>query len=952
MRPPIEPEHWARLERLFYAAIDLDPAQRSAFLDERCGNDVMLRRELESLLESSQKTINYLHEPIRQLTRSLAPEIEPAGQRIGAYQLLKLLGEGGMGRVYLASRADELYRQQVAVKLLQPGFRPTGSMLLRFGVERQILANLNHPNIARLLDGGMSTDGTPYLVMEYVEGVPIDVYCRQNQISLDERLRLFCIVCAAVEYAHKNLVVHRDIKPGNILVTREGVPKLLDFGIAKLLDPEFQAPTLTRTAERVLTPEYASPEQIRGDSVTTSTDVYGLGVLLYELLAGTRPFQVQTKSPLEAMRCICEESPDPPSERIAAGSGSSNSKLNLRVNEELDNVVLMAIRKEPERRYLSVAALARDVEAYLDGYPVQARSDTWSYRGSKFVLRHKIAVAAAALAFLALLAFTLGMSVLARRASRARIAAEQQELTAKREAQFLASIFSAATPEQAKGQEVTARQLLDQGARRVDSELASQPEVQATMLDNLGHAYDRLGLYEQARQLLERAYEFRKHNLSAGSSDLAQSAGDLGNVYRLEGQYEKAELLFRQALAIREKTPGEHSELLSESLNSLGECLLLENRDAEAEATLRRALVLEGNREDSLAGDTRDYLARVVQRKADFNEEVRLLKEAVRIDRQTEGAESPNFAIALHNLASAQMDLGDLLGGETTEREALKIRRRISGNDHPELAYPLNNLGWVLLAEGKWREAEPLLAEALAIRRKALGDKHPSTAASLNNWARVLQAKRDYGGAEKVFMQALGLMRASSGPQSWAVAKILSNFGLLQLDRGDYAAAERFARQALEMRMALGGKDNNEVAASLIEVGVAREYQNDPAGAEELFRQALGSRRKRFPAWHPDMLAAEIRLGEALMTERRLSQAEPLLRDAVSGAHSAPFPLLPWQVSEAEVTYGVCLARLGRSAESQAPLNRDIPVLNTYPEAAMRRHIERLVNSASQAPRT
>ena len=341
----------------------------------------------------------------------------------------------------------------------------------------------------------------------------------------------------------------------------------------------------------------------------------------------------------------------------------------------------------------------------------------------------------------------------------------------------------------------------------------------------------------------------------------------------------------------------------------------------------------------------------MVKRKGDFNEAVRLLEEAVRIDRQAEGAESPDFAIDLHNLASAQMDSGDLLGGETTEREALKIRRRISGNDHPELAYPLNNLGWVLLAKGDWKGAEPLLAEALAIRRKALGEKHPLTAASLNNWARVLQAKRDYTGADEVFTQALRLIRESSGPQSWAAAKVLSNLGLLQLDRGDYAAAERYARQALEMRTALGGDDNNnDVAASLIEVGVAREYQNDPASAEQLFRQALGSRRK-FPPWHPDLLAAEIRLGEVLMTEGRLNVAEPLLREAVSSAHSAPFPLLPWQVAEAEVTYGVCLAKLGRGAESQIVLSKGLPALSTYPEAAMRRKIERLAQSASQPPR-
>lgn len=948
MKSADEATHWARLEKLFYAAIEMDPAQRSVFLDQQCSGDTELRRDVESLLESSDKTIGFLREPIGQLAQSLAPDTEHAGQRIGSYQLIKLLGEGGMGRVYLATRADQLYHQDVAVKLMKTGLKPSRSILLRFSAERQILANLNHPNIARLLDGGISPDGSPYLVMEYVDGVPIDEYCRQHGLSVSQRLRLFCAICAAVEYAHKNLVVHRDIKPGNILVTREGVPKLLDFGIAKLLDPESQETAMTQTADRILTPVYASPEQIRGDVVTTSTDVYGLGVLLYELLTGSHAFELQTKSPLEAMRVICEESPEPPSKRIA-DSGVINAKSSVRVDHELDNIVLMAMRKEPERRYVSVAALSQDVQAYLDGYPIKARSDTWKYRSTKFVLRHKVAVTAALIAFLALIAFSVGMGVLARRATRARVAAEKQQLTATREAQFLASIFNAATPDVAKGQEVTARQLLDQGKRRVDAELASEPEVQATMLANLGYAYTRLGLYEQARPILERAYEFQNHQPSVGSLNLAQTAEILGNVYRLQGEYKKAEPLFRQAVAIDEKAPGEHGELLSETLNSLGECFFLENRDAEAEATLRRALALEGSREDGLAATTRDYLALVVKRKGDFNQEVQLLQDAVRIDRQADGPDSPSYAIALQNLASAQMDLGDLLGGETTEREAVKIQRHISGSDHPDLAYPLNNLGWVLLEKGDWKEAEPLFAEALAIRKKALGEKHPLTAASLNNWAKVLQAKGDYSGAEKFFTQALGLIRESSGPQSWAMAKMLSNLGLLQLDRGDYPGAERYARQSLEMRRALGGDDNNnDVAASLIEVGVVREYQNSAAEAEQLFRRALQSRQKRFPAWHPDLIAAEIRLGEVLLTEGHANMAEPLLRDAVSGAHGAPFPLLRWQVAEAEVMYGVDLAKLGRSTESQAALNKGLPALESYPEAAMHRKIDRLVGGINK----
>src|SRR5215469_9479195 len=429
MRPPLEAGRWARLETLFYAAVDMDPAQRYAFLDERCGDDVTLRRDVESLLESSQKTLDFLHKPIRQLTESLVQQTEHAGERIGTYQLLKPLGEGGMGRVYLASRADELYRQEVAVKVLQPGSKPTASMLLRFSAERQILANLNHPNISRLLDGGITTDGSPYLVMEYVDGVPIDECCRENGLALNQRLKLFCTVCAAVAYAHKNLVVHRDIKPANILVTREGVPKLLDFGIAKLLDHESQAPTLTRTAERVLTPEYASPEQIRGDSVTTSTDVYGLGVLLYELLAGSRPFQLQTQNPLEAMRIICDESPEPPSERISAHSESPNSKIRL--HNDLDHIVLMALRKEPERRYATAAQLSTDIRAFLNGLPVAARTGTFRYRSAKFVRRHKTAVAAGVIFLLTLAGFSTAMARLASIAQRQALIARQAEQTAE-----------------------------------------------------------------------------------------------------------------------------------------------------------------------------------------------------------------------------------------------------------------------------------------------------------------------------------------------------------------------------------------------------------------------------------------------------------------------------------------------------------------------------------------
>ncbi len=295
---------WLRIEYLFYAALELEPDDRSPFLDEACGGDAELRREVESLLQSSGQTIGFLREPVMQAVQEITAEEELSGKRIGAYQLLRVIGEGGMGKVYLAARADDLYQKQVAIKTVQGGHEQSRAMLLRFRSERQILANLDHPNIARLIDGGITEAGLPYLVMEYVNGIRVDDYCRINKLGTNQRLQLFSTICAAVEYAHQNLVVHRDIKPANILVTPEGVPKLLDFGIAKLLDPDSGQMARTLTSERMMTPDYASPEQVRGDQVTPSPDVYALGVLLYELLAGKRPFRLDTTSPFEMARII------------------------------------------------------------------------------------------------------------------------------------------------------------------------------------------------------------------------------------------------------------------------------------------------------------------------------------------------------------------------------------------------------------------------------------------------------------------------------------------------------------------------------------------------------------------------------------------------------------------------------------------------------------------------
>ncbi len=398
------PERWRKIESIFQTVIEKPKADRQQMLTQYCGDDAELRREVEALL-SEDESDDFLQAPIKDVARSLpmSDADNYIGRKIGPYNLVKLLGQGGMGAVYLAERADAEYYRQVALKIVKRGM-DSSFVLKRFRIERQILATLEHPNIAQLLDGGSTDDGLPYFVMEYVQGQPLTEYCNAHQLSLVERLKLFLPVCAAVQHAHQKLIVHRDLKPSNILVTSEGVPKLLDFGIAKLLDPALSPTPLTRTqtSMRLMTPDYASPEQVRGLPITAASDVYTLGVILFELLAGERPYEFETYSPVEIERAICDTEVERPSV-VAGRTTNATLKFRRQLAGDLDNIVLMALRKEPERRYQSVEQLAKDIRCYLEGRPISARRESALYRTGKFVRRNKLAMTAAALIFFSLL---------------------------------------------------------------------------------------------------------------------------------------------------------------------------------------------------------------------------------------------------------------------------------------------------------------------------------------------------------------------------------------------------------------------------------------------------------------------------------------------------------------------------------------------------------------------
>lgn len=924
--------NWQRIEALFYATLDQPPSERESFLDNACGDDLPLRKEIESLLEASEKTSGFLQKSVQEAARALSPVEEiTSGRQIGAYKLLRVVGEGGMGAVYLAARADDLYKQQVAIKLMHAGFAQTRRMLLRFSAERQILANLNHPNIARLLDGGIY-EGVPYLVMEYIDGISIVEYCRKNKLGTAARLQLFGTVCAAVEYAHKNLVVHRDIKPGNILVTPEGVPKLLDFGIAKLLRLEDGDLTQTRTTERMMTPEYASPEQVRGDLITTSTDVYALGVLLYELLSGTRPFHLKTASPVEIVHMICEQTPTAPSTAAKRAPDLAPPDAARKLSGELDNIVLMALRKEPARRYVSVGQLAEDIKAFLDGYPVRARTDAWGYRTSKFIGRHKTGVFAAGAFAVALVVFSMGMALFARRAQRERLAAE-------RESQFLNSIFQSTSPDQTRGKQITGEALLDDGARRADTEFSGEPQLQSTLYYNIGQAYVGLGLYQKAEALLQRAYALRKQTGGDSNLDTAATLDALATAVRLQADFRRAEPLFRQALAIRREKLGATDPLTAQSMSNLGECLYWEGNDADAESLLRQALAIERpHRLDAAIGSSDMYLALVLERKGNFGEATDLLKEAVRISGRIDGTESSNYANSLHDLAGTLIDAGDLSGAEAMDRQSLAIRRKINTAGYPDLAYPLNNLGFISLERGDWASAEPFLKENLEIRSKP-GTRDNRLAAALNNWARMLQEKGDYKAADDYYNQAMDIFREVGGAQSWGLAKVTANAGMLRADQGNYGEAEQLERQAMDMRLKLGGEESPDLASSQINLAIILSMRHNLPEAETLLRKALSIRTKELSAGHPAAISTDVRLGEVLIDQGKVKEAEALLHQAVEGLHAVQFPLVSWQFAEAEIALGEADAGTGRVEEAERLLRGPATRMKGYPQAALQRQI-------------
>jgi serine/threonine-protein kinase len=814
--------------RIVEQARSLGPHDRADFVRRACGSDETLLSEVLVALSGETSWADLeAGEP-----HEHAQPRELEGQRLGPYRILRKLGSGGMGDVWLAERADDEYQQHVAIKIVRSGLYST-QVQSRLRTERQILATLQHPNIARLLDGGRDADGTPYLVMEYIDGEAVDVYCNRRRLSLAERIELARKICSAVHYAHQNLIVHRDLKPNNILITPDGVPKLLDFGIAKLLDTRHSAYTLavTHFEYRVMTPAHASPEQVRGDAVTTASDIYVLGVLLYELLGGRRPFQLVGSSFSEIERVICEQEPVSPSAMlrrtmadspelaadIATCRSTTPSRLLKQLEGDLDGIILMAMRKEAERRYSSAEQLSADLGRYLTGQPVLATRDTWLYRTRKFVSRHALAVAASLAAIVTLAAFATVTFVQAQRIAAERDIADSERMRAEQVSSFLVELFELSDPSKSRGNQVTARELLDIGARRVSIGLTDQPETRATLLGTIGTVYNSLGLYTDAIPVLQEALDSRRKIYGAKHLKVAQALTELGDALCEHGELDACERRLKEAQAMQRELAGPDSLELAPTLAAMGR--LAQRRDALAEA--------EGYFNESFA----IYRGHGKERTAEASS-------------------------IINELASLEAYRGDYERAAQLYTTALDIDRQALGNDHPQVGIHIHDLAVVRQMQGKLSEAEPLYEESTQLLTRVLGKAHPSTLDAMGNYGRFLHRKGDLIRAQDVLSGVLEADRAARGPRHPYVGHDLVNLAMVQLDSGQAPEAERNALAALDIYRSSLPAEHAYIASALSVLGRALAEQGRTREAQQPLHDAITMGQKTLPADSPQLAAA------------------------------------------------------------------------------------------------
>ncbi|MCG8468491.1 MAG: serine/threonine-protein kinase [Gemmatimonadetes bacterium] len=769
-------------------------------------------------------------DPIVGAPVSVAVELPPLptvaeGERFGPYRLIRELGAGGMGRVFLAERADGMFEKQVAIKFVR---HDVGSdiALERFRAERRMLARLEHPNIAALLDGGVSESGVPYLVMEYVQGRSINRYCDARRSTIRERVKLFLAVCEAVQHAHQQAIIHRDLKPGNILVTDDGDVKLLDFGIAKLMADEGDDPAepLTRTGFLMVTPEYASPEQIDGSAVTTASDVYALGIVLYELITGQRPFRFGVRSIAEIGRIVREKTPQRPSTALTEVEGGSSTdgvgrlrntdphRLWRQIRGDLDTIILKALRKEPSRRYPTVASFQDDLVRFLDGRPVGAKGDSLRYRAGKFMARHRLGVATAA-GVIALVASLIGFYT-------ARITDERDRATAEATKSeqvvgFLQGVLGAARPDR-DGRAVTVLEVMREASESIGEEFRDQPDVEAAIRSTIGYTYAGLGLFDESQAQLERSLTVLRELPETEPARLAQAIGDVGRLQHSRAIYDSARASYGRAIEMYRTRAPDHWGL-EESLNDLAALLTEQGESAEALALYQETLTLHRARygdDDPEVGQVLTSMASAHLQLGQREIAVDYLAQAAEIFSRHDGSEQP-LTYVLNNLGYASFANGDIAAADSAFRRSIVLRREVYGDRHPEVGLGLHALGsQVLFAQGRYAEAETSLLEAIDIFRETYPEGHVYTSVSLTSLGKVRLATDRLAESEASLWQALGIYERLLPPGHGLTAHARVLLGETLRRQGRLSEAEPLLLDGLA---SLEGAERNDMADQLAE---------------------------------------------------------------------------------------------------------------------------------------
>jgi eukaryotic-like serine/threonine-protein kinase len=862
------PESWKQVKELFESALDQPPAQRPDFLRERCPDDG-LRREVEKLLENYVEAGNFLSTPAMNPRVAIPREIPGTnpigdsnsegvvtsaavrlGEALGNYRILSRLGEGGMGQVWLAEQTGPLQRQ-VALKLIRVGLYDD-SVLQRFESERQSLASMSHPSIAKVFDAGTTRDGQPYFAMEYVPGLPITEYCDKKKITIRERLDLFVQVCEGVQHAHQKAIMHRDLKPANILVVEidgKATPRIIDFGLAKATARSASGKNhLTQVGMFMGTPGYMSPEQANPDleDIDTRTDVYSLGVILYELLTGFLPSDVQVgdQSFAERVKRLREQDPPLPSTKVRLARDSSSAKAEERGTDagqlvsllrgDLDWIAMKALERDRARRYGTPSELATDIGHYLRHEPVTARPASVAYQVGKYVRRHRFGVAVAAVMVLLLAGFAVMQAIQLRRTTRERD-------RANRITDFMVGMFKVSDPNEARGNQITAREILDKASNEIEAGLAKDVEVQSQLMAVMAKTYINLGLFSRAHGLAERALENRRRVFGPNDRRTLESMTQLGWVLDREGREIEAENLIRQTLDVQRRVLGP---------------------------------------EDALTLETTDDLAIVLEKQGHYAEEEKIERGLLAVRTRKFGAEDPQTLRSMLNLGDALHGESRFPEAEKQFRQLLEIEHRVLGQGHPWQLAAMHNLANMIQEQGRYAEAEALYRETLDTETHVLGPEHPDTGSTMTTLANTIAAEGRTAEAEALYRRALEILQRTVGSEHNYTLAAEEGLANVLSTEGHFADAERLHREILAIRSRLLGPDHADTLLSQYNVVDTVFRQNRFAEADKLLRETLKAQNRALGAENPDALASKAFLARILIAEGDSREAEELARQA------------------------------------------------------------------------